>query len=344
MLLNDIPEETLNLVDEFLDLKSAASFSAVNKRLSTNSTSRNWESSFSQYFPGKEKSQQENYKQAFAREYIAVLAAVRQDFYALQYASAALRADREVALAAVQQHGRALQFVSAAFRADREIVLAAVQQHGWALHFASAALRADREIALAAVRKLVLVLYFVSAELTADREFILEAVRQNIFAFDSVPYAFRADREIALAAVRKWDEALEFASDECSPDAKLIHAIANIRKKALIGYLSRIDESFLPALDKKIVAIISEHNDALSILVWIGEVPPPENMGDIEAYEEGVNEMIRTLLRQQPSISSSSHSMFKGHKEVNTHVGSETKCDQEEKKDDDDFECKCSIQ
>jgi len=59
-----------------------------------------------------------------------VLAGVKQNGEALQYASEELRADREFMLAAVQQRGWALKYASQALRADREVVLAAVQQRG----------------------------------------------------------------------------------------------------------------------------------------------------------------------------------------------------------------------
>ena len=54
-------------------------------------------------------------------------------------------------LAAVQQNGYALEAASAELQADREVVLAAVQQRGFALEHASAELRADREVVLAAL-------------------------------------------------------------------------------------------------------------------------------------------------------------------------------------------------
>ena len=57
-----------------------------------------------------------------------VLAAVAQDGFALGYASAELRADREVVLAAVAQSGSALEHASEALKADKEVVLAAVAQ------------------------------------------------------------------------------------------------------------------------------------------------------------------------------------------------------------------------
>ena len=70
-----------------------------------------------------------------------VLEAVKQDGYALVYASAELKGDREIVMAAVKQNGRALQYASAELQGDREIVLEAVKQNGRALRYASPALR-----------------------------------------------------------------------------------------------------------------------------------------------------------------------------------------------------------
>ena len=56
-----------------------------------------------------------------------VLAAVRQDGCALQFASPELRAERATVLAAVMQSGGALQFASDALRADADVVRASVR-------------------------------------------------------------------------------------------------------------------------------------------------------------------------------------------------------------------------
>ena len=64
---------------------------------------------------------------------------------ALEYASAELRADREVVRSAAQKDGRALQYASAELRADREVVLAAVAQNGEALRLAPLRIRNLRE-------------------------------------------------------------------------------------------------------------------------------------------------------------------------------------------------------
>ena len=72
-----------------------------------------------------------------AREKTKVLAAVRQDGWALEHASEELRADRDVVLAAVQQEGDALEYASDELAADRDVVLAAVQHYGRAIRYAS---------------------------------------------------------------------------------------------------------------------------------------------------------------------------------------------------------------
>ena len=63
-----------------------------------------------------------------------------------------LKADREFMLAAVKQNGWALKYASDELKGDREIVLEAVKQKGYALQFASDELKGDREIVLEAVR------------------------------------------------------------------------------------------------------------------------------------------------------------------------------------------------
>ena len=70
-----------------------------------------------------------------------VLAAVQQNGWVLEHASAELQADQDIMLAAVQQDGMALQYASAALKDDREFMLEAVKQDGYALTYASAELR-----------------------------------------------------------------------------------------------------------------------------------------------------------------------------------------------------------
>ena len=81
-----------------------------------------------------------------------VMEAVRQDSWALQFASPELRADREVVSEAMKQCGQTLEFASEELRADREVVLEAVKTCGCALQYASKELRHDLDVVLAAMR------------------------------------------------------------------------------------------------------------------------------------------------------------------------------------------------
>ena len=97
-----------------------------------------------------------------------LLAAMAHNGYALQHASAELRADRAVVLAAVTSNGYALEHASVELRADRDVVLAAVTKNGYALQYASTELRADRAVVMAAVANDIHALEHASAELRTD--------------------------------------------------------------------------------------------------------------------------------------------------------------------------------
>jgi hypothetical protein len=71
----------------------------------------------------------------------AVLAAVAQDGLALEYAAETLRADKEVVLAAVAQHGRALLYAVPALAQHTALQQIAHLSRHWALELANQRLR-----------------------------------------------------------------------------------------------------------------------------------------------------------------------------------------------------------
>jgi len=75
-----------------------------------------------------------------------VLAAVKQDGYALDDADESLRKDTEIVMAAVKQVGNALDYADESLKKDKEIVMAAVKQEGSFLKFASEELQNDPEL------------------------------------------------------------------------------------------------------------------------------------------------------------------------------------------------------
>lgn len=162
-----------------------------------------------------------------------VLAAVRQNGCALQFASDGLRADREVVLAAVTQKGSALQLALDSYRADRGFVLEAVGKNGRALRHVSGCLRDDREVVLAAVRQNGVALACASDGLRADRAFVLEALRTNGMALQYVKGATK-DREFVLAAVRQNGLALWYvAGTALQEDKEVVLAAVSQNGSAL---------------------------------------------------------------------------------------------------------------
>lgn len=125
--------------------------------------------------------------------------------FALQYASEALRADKEVVMAAVHTTGWALDYAAPHLKADKEVVLAAVRQNGWALRYAADVLRADKQVVMDAVRQSGWALEDAAVPLRADKQVVLEAVRHRGSGRWALRFAapeLRHDREIVLAATR----------------------------------------------------------------------------------------------------------------------------------------------
>jgi len=110
-----------------------------------------------------------------------VLAAVRQNGYALTYATEALKGDREIVLTAVQKDGVALKYATEALKSDRDVVLTAVQQDGDALEHATEALRADPEVVEAAMQKSEGPLRFAADCLLEDANFAIAAAKRHPF-------------------------------------------------------------------------------------------------------------------------------------------------------------------
>jgi hypothetical protein len=120
---------------------------------------------------------------------------VAQNGFALQYASAPLRRDREVVMVAVAQDGRALQHASKDLRADKEFMIAALAQDGRALEWASAPLRGDKEVVMVAVAQDGRALKYASTELQMDPQLIITAGLQ-IAKSSSIRSANQIDEDL----------------------------------------------------------------------------------------------------------------------------------------------------
>ncbi|MBD97598.1 hypothetical protein CL648_02200, partial [bacterium] len=165
-----------------------------------------------------------------------VLDAVRQNGYALQYASDKLRGDKEITMAAMINNSGAGKFSSIEdqdkrtieeliSKSERELqtlcnksdqftTLFCVVKNGRLLQHASEELKGNREVVLAAVRQDGYALEYASEELKGDREVVLEAVKQDGYALEHASAELKGDREVVLEAVKQDGRALQYASAE----------------------------------------------------------------------------------------------------------------------------------
>eukprot|EP00933_Yihiella_yeosuensis_P005013 TRINITY_DN109430_c0_g1_i1.p1 TRINITY_DN109430_c0_g1~~TRINITY_DN109430_c0_g1_i1.p1 ORF type:complete len:256 (+),score=57.23 TRINITY_DN109430_c0_g1_i1:152-919(+) len=133
-----------------------------------------------------------------------------------------IRSDREVILAAVRHNGRALEFASGGLQADAEVVLNALEEDSFACNYIAEELWATREVVLAAVRRRGIALRHAVAELLGDREVVLAAVARDGLALQYASANLRSDYEVVLAAVEENGEALQYAEDELRIDSGLL--------------------------------------------------------------------------------------------------------------------------
>ena len=166
-----------------------------------------------------------------------VLEAVRQNAFALRYASAELRADRGIVLEAVRQNASALHFASAELRAGRGVVLEAVRHNagdGVAFLQAPSSLRRDRGFVLDAMEQNFLVLDWVNNEFYADEAFMLAAVRKSSEAFHYASAALKVNKDFVWKAVQENSDVLLWVSDEFFADeAFMLEAVRQSAKAFL---------------------------------------------------------------------------------------------------------------
>jgi len=133
---------------------------------------------------------------------VCVLAAVKQDGHALEYASDGLKADKEVVLAAVSENGNAASHADkkAPIWAEKEFVLSIVRLKGIVLQLAADSFKSDKEVVQAAVANDGVSLWFAADHLKRDKEVVLAAVLRNGDALQYASEDLRRDKEVVLAA------------------------------------------------------------------------------------------------------------------------------------------------
>ena len=160
-----------------------------------------------------------------------VMAAVKENGEALQYASEELQADKKIIMYALKKDGRALLFASKLLKADKEVVMEAVKQDGRSLDYASKKLRSDKEVVMEAVKQQGSSFEYASKELQADKDVVIATIKSgypDVLSYHSeITKKLRADKEVMMAAVKKNGEVLYRAHPKLKSDEELVMAAIN---------------------------------------------------------------------------------------------------------------------
>ena len=115
----------------------------------------------------------------------------------LREANPDIQDDKEIVMATVKSNPSALQFASDRLRSDKEVVLTAIRAdadmtmpEGGVLSYASDGLRNDKEIVLEAVKNNGMAIQYMSEELVNDKNFVLKALKNSGPYTFKVPYSF----------------------------------------------------------------------------------------------------------------------------------------------------------
>lgn len=164
-----------------------------------------------------------------------VFEAVRQNYYALQFASPALRGNKEFLSRLLRTTdwaengiigtvnpprwvtvggGWMLEFASSKLQGDYDVASLAVTQSGCALQFASTKLKNNKDLVAIAVSQDGLALEFASESLRGDTDVVSAAIAQNASAMLFAADALRGDPAFVLSAMRRSSFALRYATRE----------------------------------------------------------------------------------------------------------------------------------
>jgi len=124
-----------------------------------------------------------------------VMAAVKRDGKALEYASPELQADPDVVFAAQEQNGFAFSYAAPELRSSRLFVMQIVTRNGCTLAHASNDLKADPGVVEAAVVQNEYALQYAPRHLREDKHFLLPIVVKNPDLCDVIPYRLRKDSD-----------------------------------------------------------------------------------------------------------------------------------------------------
>jgi hypothetical protein len=205
-----------------------------------------------------------------------VLAAVKNNGRALEYASDDLRGDKEVVLAAVKNDGSAIEFASASLQKDKDVLLASVKNNIYALYYYPE-LKDDKDIFMSA-SAIGYSLQFASPALRNDKEFILSLVKKNGMVLEYASFALKQDKDVIYAALTQNGNALwHLPLDILDQDIVLLYA-----------KYSKCPAKLTPSQLKGLSRYVTQKKGELYGLYWLKRKYPGHASGVLTEIQEYV--------------------------------------------------------
>jgi hypothetical protein len=137
---------------------------------------------------------------AFQNDFKMVLAAVKNDGYALQPASKTLKQNLELVLAVIARTPYALLYADKRFRTDEKHVLSIIEVHPSAVSFTSSDMRDNERVMGVAVKGDYKTIHHASDRLKGDYAFMLAAITHDARVFGYASLALQKNPDIIKAA------------------------------------------------------------------------------------------------------------------------------------------------
>lgn len=168
-----------------------------------------------------------------------------KDIELQQLAFFSKESDKEYVMRDVARYGSHLQYASEALKDDKEIVITAVTNAGWnALRHASERLKVDEELQKLAMSVTTdqydIPLLYASEALRNDKEFVMRRVAQDGHELQYASDEFKDDRKVVITAVaaNAGKCALRHASNRLRDDKELREKAASAKYDKLMMHAS----------------------------------------------------------------------------------------------------------
>jgi len=165
-----------------------------------------------------------------------ILEMLKDNPYALTYASSALRNNPSFIKQAVALSGQALEFASSDIRGDKEIVLESVRHFPEAIQYATNKLKEDPRFMIEALRVCSCVLRYASLGLRDDLRFMRQAVTEDGLAIEYASEHLCANKHLVTLAVKQNGHALGFAHTDLQNDPDVVFAAFNSIQGNVLRY------------------------------------------------------------------------------------------------------------